>query len=246
MNHLLTDVYKRQGYMVTGWLTLGSDWYYFDNTGKRLTGLQKVGNNLFYFNDSGKMQTDWQKVSNKWYYFDDSGYGQSGWKKLGNTWFYFNSQYQMLTGWQRINGKWYYLSTGVMEIYGKTYYEGYMVTGWLQLENKWYYLKSDGSMVTGYYKEMCIRDSLKEQFNYLKEKYNDVHLIDNPYFDTCNNISSLYVAREHLKNVIILDGDQIINNSQILEKNFDFSGYNCIYKKEINKDVYKRQVQKMD
>ena len=44
---------------------------------------------------------------------------------------------------------------------------------------------------------------LKEQFNYLKEKYNDVHLIDNPYFDTCNNISSLYVAREHLKNVII-------------------------------------------
>ena len=141
-----------EGYMVTGWLTLGSDWYYFDSTGKRLTGLQKVGNNLFYFNDSGKMQTGWQKVSNKWYYFDDSGYGQSGWKKLGNTWFYFNSQYQMLTGWQRINGKWYYLSTGVMEIYGKTYYEGYMVTGWLQLENKWYYLKSDGSMVTGYYK----------------------------------------------------------------------------------------------
>ena len=77
---------------------------------------------------------------------------------------------------------------------------------------------------------------LKEQFNYLKEKYNDVHLIDNPYFDTCNNISSLYVAREHLKNVIILDGDQIINNSQILEKNFDFSGYNCIYKKEINNE----------
>ena len=69
---------------------------------------------------------------------------------------------------------------------------------------------------------------LKEQFDYLKEKYNDVHLIDNPYFDTCNNISSLYVAREHLKNVIILDGDQIINNSQILEKNFDFSLYNCI------------------
>ena len=57
----------------------------------------------------------------------------------------------MLTGWQRINGKWYYLSTGVMEIYGKTYYEGYMVTGWLQLENKWYYLKSDGSMVSKTY-----------------------------------------------------------------------------------------------
>ena len=50
---------------------------------------------------------------------------------------------------------------------------------------------------------------LKEQFNYLEDKYENLHLIDNPYYDTCNNISSLYVARNHLKNVIILDGDQI-------------------------------------
>ena len=57
-----------------------------------------------------------------------------------------------------------------------------------------------------------------------------------PYYDTCNNISSLYVARNHLKNVIILDGDQIINNTQILSKEFKYSGYNCIYKQEIHNE----------
>lgn len=77
---------------------------------------------------------------------------------------------------------------------------------------------------------------LKEQFNYLEDKYENLHLIDNPYYDTCNNISSLYVARNHLKNVIILDGDQIINNTQILSKEFKYSGYSCIYKQEIHNE----------
>ena len=62
---------------------------------------------------------------------------------------------------------------------------------------------------------------LKEQFNYLEDKYENLHLIDNPYYDTCNNISSLYVARNHLKNVIILDGDQIHNEWMLkLENGF--------------------------
>ena len=89
------------------------------------------------------MQTGWQEVNNKWYYFDELGYGQKNWKLIGNNWFYFNSSYQMQTGWQEINGKWYYLSTGVMKIYGKTYYEGYMITGWLPLGNDWYYFHLD-------------------------------------------------------------------------------------------------------
>ena len=140
-----------EGYMITGWLPLNNEWYYLDKDGMMVTGLQTIGNNLCYFNDSGKMQTNWQQVNGKWYYFNVSGYGQKGWQLIGNNWFYFNDSYQMLTGWQKINGKWYYLSTGVMNIYGKTYYEGYMITGWLPLNNEWYYLRSDGSMVTGYY-----------------------------------------------------------------------------------------------
>lgn len=70
---------------------------------------------------------------------------------------------------------------------------------------------------------------LKDKFNALLEKYPDIHLIDNPYYDSCNNIASLYVARDYICNAIILDGDQIIYNPKILFKEFDKSGYNSIY-----------------
>ena len=70
---------------------------------------------------------------------------------------------------------------------------------------------------------------LKEQFKVLQDKYENITLIENPYFNTCNNISSLYVAREHIKNAIILDGDQIIYNPNILSNEFEKSGYNCVW-----------------
>lgn len=73
---------------------------------------------------------------------------------------------------------------------------------------------------------------LKEQFMKLPEEYPGVVLIENPYYGSCNNISSLYVAREHLKDVMILDGDQIIYNPEVLSGEFERSGYNCIWTDE--------------
>lgn len=70
---------------------------------------------------------------------------------------------------------------------------------------------------------------LKEQFKVLETEYSGLKLIENPYYDTCNNISSLYVARDHINNTIILDGDQIIYNEDILNPNFERSSYNCIW-----------------
>ena len=70
---------------------------------------------------------------------------------------------------------------------------------------------------------------LKEQFVILEQEYPQVKLIENPYYATYNNISSLYVAREHLADVIILDGDQIIYNPSILAPEFTRSGYNVIW-----------------
>lgn len=70
---------------------------------------------------------------------------------------------------------------------------------------------------------------LKDQFASLIKEYPGVTLLENPYYDTCNNISSLYVAREHLQDVIILDGDQIVYNSSILTPEFERSGYNCVW-----------------
>lgn len=73
---------------------------------------------------------------------------------------------------------------------------------------------------------------LKEQFQPLEEQYPGLKLIENPYYNTCNNISSLYVARDHIENAIILDGDQIIRNPAILSREFVRSGYNCIWTDE--------------
>jgi len=70
---------------------------------------------------------------------------------------------------------------------------------------------------------------LKEQFKVLEQEYENLTLIENPYYDTCNNISSLYVAREHLSDVIILDGDQVIFNPAILAPEFERSGYNAVW-----------------
>lgn len=75
-------------------------------------------------------------------------------------------------------------------------------------------------IVTGY---------LKEQFEQLKEQYPDLDLIENPYYDTCNNIASLYMAREYLSDCMILDGDQIIFNPDILSPEFTLSGYNGVW-----------------
>ena len=89
-------------------------------------------------------------------------------------------------------------------------------------------------VVTGY---------LAEKFNFLEEKYSEVTLIYNPYYSKYNNISSLYVARDHLKDVIILDGDQIIKNYKILSPNFEKSGYNCVWSEE-HTDEWLLQVEK--
>lgn len=70
---------------------------------------------------------------------------------------------------------------------------------------------------------------LKEKFKVLEEEFEGVTLIENPYYDECNNISSLYVARQYLKNVMILDGDQIIYNTEILKPEFERSGYNSVW-----------------
>lgn len=46
-------------------------------------------------------------------------------------------------------------------------------------------------MVVGY---------LKEQFVELEKEYPGLKLIENVYYDTCNNIASLYVARNYIEN----------------------------------------------
>lgn len=77
---------------------------------------------------------------------------------------------------------------------------------------------------------------LKEQFYAWAEGKDGIELIENPYYDSCNNISSLYVARSHLEDCIILDGDQIVFNTTILDPHFTLSGYNAVWSEEETKE----------
>lgn len=81
----------------------------------------------------------------------------------------------------------------------------------------------------GIYEIYVVVGYLKEQFFDLETQYPGVKIIENPYYNTCNNISSLYVARQYLNDVIILDGDQIIYHNEILRPEFTRSGYNCVW-----------------
>lgn len=89
-----------------------------------------------------------------------------------------------------------------------------------------------GLHANGIYEIYVVVGYLKEQFQCLMAEYDGIKLIENPYYDTCNNISSLYAAREHLEDAMILDGDQIIYNNSILDPWFERSGYNAIWTDE--------------
>ena len=87
----------------------------------------------------------------------------------------------------------------------------------------------NGLRQNGIHEIYVVVGHLKEQFYAWARDIEGVEVIENPYYDTCNNISSLYVAREHLGNCIILDGDQIIFHPSILEAHFVRSGYNAVW-----------------
>ncbi len=101
------------------------------------------------------------------------------------------------------------------------------VNGTRMIESIILALKANGIneiyVVTGY---------KKEAFTILTELYPEVRLIENPFYETCNNISSLYVVRDLLQDCMILDGDLVINNPAVLSPHFTRSGYNAVWTNE--------------
>lgn len=81
----------------------------------------------------------------------------------------------------------------------------------------------------GIYEIYVVVGYMKDRFSCLAAEYEGITLVENPFYDSCNNISSLYSVREHLEDAIILDGDQIIRNPAILSPYFELSGYNAVW-----------------
>lgn len=73
-------------------------------------------------------------------------------------------------------------------------------------------------VVTGY---------LKEQFEYLQERYSEVELIYNCEYSVKNNISSIYAARNVLgkKDCFICESDIYVADDSIFMKKLDGSCY---------------------
>lgn len=94
----------------------------------------------------------------------------------------------------------------------------------------------NGLLANGISEIYVVVGYLKEQFADLPVKYPGVLLIENPYYNICNNIASLYVARDHIEDVIILDGDQIIHNTDVLAAEFERSGYNAAWTEKDTKE----------
>ena len=65
----------------------------------------------------------------------------------------------------------------------------------------------------------------KEQFHAAFADDPAVTVIDNPYYDQGNNITSLYMAKEYIPGSFILEGDLIVRNPDVLDPETDCSGY---------------------
>lgn len=92
------------------------------------------------------------------------------------------------------------------------------VNGMPMVEKQVIFLKEAGIdeiiIVTGY---------INEKFDYLGEKYG-VKLIYNEKYDIYNNIYTMYLVREYLKDAYVLEGDIFMNNN-VIDKNISRSTY---------------------
>ena len=146
----------------TGWVQVGTKWYYLNADGTKKTGWVKDGTQWYYLNEDGSMKTGWVKDGSQWYYLSANGTMKTGWVKDGSQWYYLSVNGSMKTGWVKDGSQWYYLNvngtmkTGWMKENGQWYYlndSGDMAQGWLKVASKWYYLGSSGEMLTGWLKQ---------------------------------------------------------------------------------------------
>ncbi len=132
--------YLNGTYPKNQWDYIEGHWYYFGTNGYILTGFQTIGGAKYYLEGTGKMKIGWLLLDKNWYYFDVSGAMQTGWLLLDGIWYYLDADGKMQTGWQTIGGEKYFLDSP----------NGYMAVGWKKLGKDWYYFNNAGHMTTGW------------------------------------------------------------------------------------------------
>ena len=70
---------------------------------------------------------------------------------------------------------------------------------------------------------------LRERFAEVRADYPMVHLVENPCYNTEENISSVYRVRDLLENAMIIEGDHYFFTPEPLNPDFEHSGYNVFW-----------------
>lgn len=86
----------------------------------------------------------------------------------------------------------------------------------------------DALLSVGVDEVYIVRGYLKDSFDQLLAKYPTLKFIDNPLFDTTNNISSALVAKDHFQNAYAFESDLLIENTELITKYQYASNYLAI------------------
>ncbi len=76
----------------------------------------------------------------------------------------------------------------------------------------------DAVVAAGIEEIYLVRGYLWEQFDQLLYKYPNIKFIENPGYNESNNISSVYIARDLIRNSYILEGDLLLYNPKLIKK----------------------------
>lgn len=83
----------------------------------------------------------------------------------------------------------------------------------------------DGVMAAGIQEIYVVCGYLGEQFQQLKEKYPNINLVTNPIYTQANNISSVLLLRDKMRNAYVLEADLLLHNPGIFDKYLYHSSY---------------------
>lgn len=111
------------------WQEIDGNWFYFNKNGYMVTGSRKIGSDYYYFKDSGAMAVGWihDEDEDRWYYYHENGVRGKGWLFYDGAWYWLTSKGMMLCdGTKAVSGnKYYFFDNGQMaqnQYVGLNYY----------------------------------------------------------------------------------------------------------------------------
>ena len=138
-------------YRLSGWQTLDSKRYFFDENYQAVIGWYQEGDYWYYADSNGHMAKDVTVIGDKKYYFDSNYRLGTGWKRVGNTMYFFEQLSENPVNCHAVVetdtvGRWMTFTDGRKSYINARYQ---VLTGWQTIDGNRYYFDSMGIMVTG-------------------------------------------------------------------------------------------------